>query len=260
MGEERADGEGASSAIASTLRTVRTRYTGTEAVAIARGGCVCEGRPACGANTCCCCCCCCCSWPPLLLLLLLLLLGWPLLLLLLRCCCCCRPASEFSGRRVRSIRSPESRRTLLVVGATGLVGRAVCGEALRRGHDVIAMSRSGASLCAAAAGDRLSAKRRCPDRRRCELEALRADALRAETYVNARADAVVHTPGQLLEADYKGLLGGGASSGSGGASVAMRAGWRCFVTLRVRRWPVPASTSVRRLLPARACACVAVFM
>ncbi|RMZ82216.1 hypothetical protein DV738_g1750, partial [Chaetothyriales sp. CBS 135597] len=93
---------------------------------------------------------------------------------------------------------------LVVAGGSGFLGSRICKSAVGRGWDVISISRSGEpswqSVTDSAVAPAWSK----------QVQWAKGDILKPATYTAQLkdADAVVHTMGILLEADYKGLVSG----------------------------------------------------
>ncbi|KAG0245391.1 hypothetical protein BGW41_000018 [Actinomortierella wolfii] len=92
-------------------------------------------------------------------------------------------------------------RKLLVVGGTGGVGLQVCKLAVARGWDVVSLSRRGTP-------SRLDADSKTSTAWMDKVNWAKGDSLQPSTYQDLikDTDAVVHTVGLLLEADYKDIL------------------------------------------------------
>ncbi|KAH8673698.1 hypothetical protein BX600DRAFT_433313 [Xylariales sp. PMI_506] len=93
---------------------------------------------------------------------------------------------------------------IIVCGGNGFVGSRVCKYAVARGWDVMSISRSGEPKWETVT------ESSTPPSWAHRVTWERANLLRPETYVSLLkgADAVVHSMGILLEADYKGVLRG----------------------------------------------------
>ncbi|KAF9168225.1 hypothetical protein DFQ26_000462 [Actinomortierella ambigua] len=92
-------------------------------------------------------------------------------------------------------------RKLLVVGGTGGVGLQVCKLAVARGWDVSSLSRRGTP-------SRLDADSKTSTAWMDKVNWAKGDSLQPSTYQDLikDTDAVVHTVGLLLEADYKEIM------------------------------------------------------
>ncbi|KAI0128663.1 NAD dependent epimerase/dehydratase [Xylariales sp. AK1849] len=107
--------------------------------------------------------------------------------------------------------SAAATKRLVVCGGNGFLGSRICKYAVARGWDVTSISRSGEPKW-----NTVTASSTRPTwAHRISWE--RADILRPVTYLSLLrgADAVVHSMGILLEADYKGVLQGRESPISG---------------------------------------------
>ncbi|KAL9106839.1 MAG: hypothetical protein Q9227_008172 [Pyrenula ochraceoflavens] len=104
-----------------------------------------------------------------------------------------------------------SKKRLVVAGGTGFLGSRICKSAVARGWDVTAISRSGAPNWSAITSSST------PPPWASSVNWAKADILSPQSYVPllGSADAVVHSMGILLEADYKGVLVGTESPLSG---------------------------------------------
>ncbi|ODA78816.1 hypothetical protein RJ55_06200 [Drechmeria coniospora] len=93
---------------------------------------------------------------------------------------------------------------LVVCGGSGFLGSRICKYAVARGWDVTSVSRSGEPKW-----DAVTASPDTPSWAH-KVSWERADILRPATYAPLLrgADAVVHSMGILLEADYKGVVSG----------------------------------------------------
>ncbi|KAJ1964570.1 hypothetical protein IWQ62_002897 [Dispira parvispora] len=96
----------------------------------------------------------------------------------------------------------QSIKKLLVVGGTGFLGSKICQRAVERGLEVVSLSRRGQP-----SQPDPSAKATGTNDWQAGVTWCQGDVLRPETYAAelAKCDAVVHTVGTLLEANYKGL-------------------------------------------------------
>ncbi|KIW00593.1 uncharacterized protein PV09_07946 [Verruconis gallopava] len=96
------------------------------------------------------------------------------------------------------------KKKIVVCGGNGFLGSRICKAAVSRGWDVISISRSGeptwSSVLSSSSRPSWSSS----------VEWHKADILKPSTYKKQLegADAVVHSMGILLEADYKGVLQG----------------------------------------------------
>ncbi|KAH9887522.1 hypothetical protein F4778DRAFT_430650 [Xylariomycetidae sp. FL2044] len=104
-----------------------------------------------------------------------------------------------------------SARRLVVCGGNGFLGSRICKYAVARGWDVTSISRSGEPKWKAVTASETPP----PWAHKVSWE--RGDILRPSTYAPLLkgADAVVHSMGILLEADYKGVVSGQESPISG---------------------------------------------
>ncbi|KAL4886936.1 hypothetical protein BJY04DRAFT_43987 [Aspergillus karnatakaensis] len=93
---------------------------------------------------------------------------------------------------------------LVVAGGNGFLGSRICKSAVARGWSVISLSRSGEPRW-----DVVTSSPQRPGWAR-SVEWAKADILKPETYKSLLKDAnaVVHSMGILLEADYKGVVQG----------------------------------------------------
>ncbi|KAF2139188.1 uncharacterized protein K452DRAFT_328475 [Aplosporella prunicola CBS 121167] len=100
---------------------------------------------------------------------------------------------------------------IVVCGGNGFLGTRICKAAVARGWSVTSISRSGAPTWSAVSSSP------DPPPWASSITWARANILDPPTYAAhlASADAVVHTMGILLEADYKGVLQGRESPLSG---------------------------------------------
>src|SRR5205807_392372 len=98
-----------------------------------------------------------------------------------------RPTSPGAGPRPTSTPGADGRMRITVTGATGLIGRALVGELLRRGDEVTVLTRDTARARRAFAGDGPGT-----------VEAVDWDLLAEPAPVGALAgrDAVVHLAGE----------------------------------------------------------------
>jgi len=96
------------------------------------------------------------------------------------------------------------KRKIVVCGGNGFLGSRICKSAVARGWDVTSISRSGEPTWASVT----SSPQPPPWSKSVSWE--KADILKPSTYTPLlkEADAVVHSMGILLEADYKGVLQG----------------------------------------------------
>lgn len=93
---------------------------------------------------------------------------------------------------------------LVVAGGNGFLGSRICKSAAARGWSVTSLSRSGEPQWDAVTGSHERPSWAS------SVEWAKADILKPETYKPflGGANAVVHTTGILLEADYKGVISG----------------------------------------------------
>ncbi|KAF2085533.1 NAD dependent epimerase/dehydratase family protein-like protein [Saccharata proteae CBS 121410] len=100
--------------------------------------------------------------------------------------------------------SAAAKRKLVVCGGNGFLGSRICKAATARGWDVTSLSRSGEPSWAA-----VSSSPNAPSWSK-DVTWAKANILQPSTYTQylENADAVVHSMGILLEADYKGVLQG----------------------------------------------------
>ena len=104
-----------------------------------------------------------------------------------------------------------ARKKLVVCGGTGFLGSRICRAAAARDWAVTSLSRSGEPSWAAISGSPH------PPPWAAQVDWQKADLLQPGSYgAHLRdADAVVHSMGILLEADYKGVLQGKESPVAG---------------------------------------------
>lgn len=104
-----------------------------------------------------------------------------------------------------------SKKRLVVAGGNGFLGSRICKSAAARGWEVTSISRSGEPTWSA-----VTASPVAPSWANSVTWA-RADILKPATYQRylVGSDAVVHSMGILLEADYKGVVSGRESIVSG---------------------------------------------
>ncbi|KAJ9608867.1 hypothetical protein H2200_006638 [Cladophialophora chaetospira] len=104
-----------------------------------------------------------------------------------------------------------AKKKLVVAGGNGFLGSRICKSAVARGWDVTSISRSGEPTWSS-----VSSETTAPSWSQSVTWA-KGDILKPTTYAPylKDADAVVHTMGILLEADYKGVLSGSESVFSG---------------------------------------------
>ncbi|KAI4186043.1 MAG: hypothetical protein L6R41_003744 [Letrouitia leprolyta] len=104
-----------------------------------------------------------------------------------------------------------SKRRIVVCGGNGFLGTRICKVAVTRGWDVTSISRSGEPIWSSVT----SSPTAPPWSTSVSWE--KADILKPASYKSflKDADAVVHSMGILLEADYKGVLTGKESIWSG---------------------------------------------
>ncbi|KAF1988720.1 NAD(P)-binding protein [Aulographum hederae CBS 113979] len=104
-----------------------------------------------------------------------------------------------------------AKKKLVVCGGNGFLGSRICKSAVARGWDVTSISRSGEPTWSS-----VTASPNAPDWSR-NVFWEKANILQPSTYASllTGADAVVHSMGILLEADYKGVLQGKESPLSG---------------------------------------------
>ncbi|KIX05826.1 uncharacterized protein Z518_03798 [Rhinocladiella mackenziei CBS 650.93] len=100
--------------------------------------------------------------------------------------------------------SQAAKKKVVVAGGNGFLGSRICRAAVARGWDVTSISRSGEPTWA-----HVSSEVTAPSWSTSVTWA-KGDILKPNTYTPylKDADAVVHTMGILLEADYKGILSG----------------------------------------------------
>ncbi|KAI1607989.1 hypothetical protein EDD37DRAFT_603339 [Exophiala viscosa] len=103
------------------------------------------------------------------------------------------------------------KKRIVVAGGNGFLGSRICKSAVARGWDVTSISRSGEPTWSS-----VSSETSAPSWSQSVTWA-KGDILKPTTYTPhlKDADAVVHTMGILLEADYKGVLSGKESVISG---------------------------------------------
>ena len=106
---------------------------------------------------------------------------------------------------------PMSKKRIVVCGGNGFLGTRICKSAATRNWDVISISRSGAPTWSAVTSSP------SPPPWASSVQWEKGDILKPATYRKhlKDADAVVHSMGILLEADYKGVLTGKESVWSG---------------------------------------------
>ncbi|MCJ1311730.1 hypothetical protein MMC25_005403 [Agyrium rufum] len=104
-----------------------------------------------------------------------------------------------------------AKRKIVVCGGNGFLGSRICKSAVARGWEVISISRSGEPTWSAVTSS--------PDPPSWSKSVSweKADILKPTTYkpMLKESDAVVHSMGILLEADYKGVLSGKESPWKG---------------------------------------------
>ncbi|KIX96943.1 uncharacterized protein Z520_07057 [Fonsecaea multimorphosa CBS 102226] len=103
------------------------------------------------------------------------------------------------------------KKKLVVAGGNGFLGSRICKSAVGRGWDVTSISRSGEPTWSSVTSSPE------PPSWSKSVNWAKGDILKPTTYTShlKDADAVVHTMGILLEADYKGVLSGKESIVSG---------------------------------------------
>lgn len=96
------------------------------------------------------------------------------------------------------------KKKIVVCGGNGFLGSRICKAATARGWDVVSISRSGEPTWSAVTSSAT------PPPWSTSVNWVSANILQPSTYRQhlSSADAVVHTMGILLEADYKGVLTG----------------------------------------------------
>ncbi|GAB7357311.1 hypothetical protein MBLNU459_g8273t1 [Dothideomycetes sp. NU459] len=96
------------------------------------------------------------------------------------------------------------KKKIVVCGGNGFLGSRICKAATARGWDVVSISRSGEPTWSAVTSSA------SPPSWSTSVNWVSANILQPSTYRShlAGADAVVHSMGILLEADYKGVLTG----------------------------------------------------
>ncbi|KIV81043.1 hypothetical protein PV11_08496 [Exophiala sideris] len=104
-----------------------------------------------------------------------------------------------------------AKRKIVVAGGNGFLGSRICKSAVARGWDVTSISRSGEPTWSSVTSEP------SPPSWSKSVTWAKGDILKPTTYTSylKDADAVVHTMGILLEADYKGVLSGKESVISG---------------------------------------------
>ncbi|KAL8654965.1 MAG: hypothetical protein Q9210_001172 [Variospora velana] len=104
-----------------------------------------------------------------------------------------------------------SKKRIVVCGGNGFLGTRICKVAVGRGWDVTSISRSGEPTWSSVTSSSV------PPPWSTSVSWEKADILKPATYKSLLidADAVVHSMGILLEADYKGVLTGKESIWSG---------------------------------------------
>ncbi|MCJ1374161.1 hypothetical protein MMC20_005393 [Loxospora ochrophaea] len=104
-----------------------------------------------------------------------------------------------------------SKKTIVVCGGNGFLGSRICKSAVSRGWNVTSISRSGEPVWSSVTSSSE------PPPWSTSVSWQKADILKPKTYKSylKNADAVVHSMGILLEADYKGVLSGKESIYSG---------------------------------------------
>jgi len=107
--------------------------------------------------------------------------------------------------------SQAAKKKIVVAGGNGFLGSRICKSAVARGWDVTSISRSGEPAWP------LVTSESTPPSWSKSVNWAKGDILKPTTYTShlKGADAVVHTMGILLEADYKGVLSGKESVFSG---------------------------------------------
>ncbi|KIW49725.1 hypothetical protein PV05_11375 [Exophiala xenobiotica] len=107
--------------------------------------------------------------------------------------------------------SQAAKKKIVVAGGNGFLGSRICKSAVARGWDVTSISRSGEPAWSSVTSEST------PPPWSKSVNWAKGDILKPTTYTShlKGADAVVHTMGILLEADYKGVLSGKESVFSG---------------------------------------------
>ncbi|MCJ1384705.1 hypothetical protein MMC17_007823 [Xylographa soralifera] len=97
-----------------------------------------------------------------------------------------------------------AKKKIVVAGGNGFLGSRICKSAAARGWDVVSLSRSGEPVWSS-----VTSSAEAPPWSK-SVSWQKADLLKPATYqpMLKDADAVVHSMGILLEADYKGVLSG----------------------------------------------------
>ncbi|MCJ1418427.1 hypothetical protein MMC32_004774 [Xylographa parallela] len=97
-----------------------------------------------------------------------------------------------------------AKKKIVVAGGNGFLGTRICKSAAARGWEVVSLSRSGEPVWSS-----VTSSTEAPPWSK-SVSWLKADLLKPATYqpMLKDADAVVHSMGILLEADYKGVLTG----------------------------------------------------
>ncbi|KIV90181.1 hypothetical protein PV10_07512 [Exophiala mesophila] len=103
------------------------------------------------------------------------------------------------------------KKKLVVAGGNGFLGSRICKSAVARGWDVTSISRSGEPTWSSVTSES------SPPSWASSVNWAKGDILKPATYTPylKDSDAVVHTMGILLEADYKGVVSGKESIVSG---------------------------------------------
>ncbi|KAL6249754.1 hypothetical protein RBB50_003609 [Rhinocladiella similis] len=104
-----------------------------------------------------------------------------------------------------------AKKRLVIAGGNGFLGSRICKSAIARGWDVTSISRSGEPKWPSVTSEP------SPPSWSKSVTWAKGDILKPATYTShlKGADAVVHTMGILLEADYKGIISGRESIFSG---------------------------------------------
>ncbi|EXJ89199.1 hypothetical protein A1O3_02265 [Capronia epimyces CBS 606.96] len=115
-----------------------------------------------------------------------------------------------------------AKKKLVVAGGNGFLGTRICKSAVARGWDVTSISRSGEPRWSSVTSEST------PPPWSTSVTWAQGDILKPATYTShlKDAEAVVHTMGILLEADYKGVISGkeGILSGLSRAFSTAKAG------------------------------------
>ncbi|ERF74961.1 hypothetical protein EPUS_05169 [Endocarpon pusillum Z07020] len=103
------------------------------------------------------------------------------------------------------------KKSIVVAGGNGFLGSRICKSAVARGWDVTSISRSGEPSWSSVTSSST------PPPWATSVTWAKGDILKPSTYTTClkSADAVVHSMGILLEADYKGVITGKESVFSG---------------------------------------------